>query len=398
MDKCGPGRAALPSRLGITPMAPATRIAIVINQDQMWKNHVDVFAGAYTHARRRGWIVDALAFSSQVPQGRAATDRYQGIIARADTRLQAIARATGLPVVNVWRSSPATRLPLVAPDFVRTGELAGEHLRARGFRRFTYIGYRGIVSTELERGFRRAVGDGECSRILIPRAFSESSRLFEAFDRTLTTWLKTLRPPVGVFTFDDLVARYLVNDAVRSGIAVPHDLAVVGYANEEPYCLRPEPSLTSIDLAYGRVGERAVAILDDLMQGRPAPDGPVLVPPAELVPRESTDVFASADPLVAEALRFMSDNSHRPIRVADVVRKTGALGRTLARHFQRERGCRVVDELTRMRIARAKRMLVEGDASIKQVARACGFANGIRLVVAFRKQEGMTPSEFRARK
>jgi AraC-like DNA-binding protein len=50
-----------------------------------------------------------------------------------------------------------------------------------------------------------------------------------------------------------------------------------------------------------------------------------------------------------------------------------------------------------MRITRAKRLLQEGDSSIKQVAEQCGFANGSQFILAFRRVEGMTPGEFRAR-
>jgi transcriptional regulator GlxA family with amidase domain len=46
---------------------------------------------------------------------------------------------------------------------------------------------------------------------------------------------------------------------------------------------------------------------------------------------------------------------------------------------------------------RAARLLQEGDSSIKQVAEQCGFANGSQFILAFRRVEGMTPGEFRAR-
>jgi AraC-like DNA-binding protein len=56
-----------------------------------------------------------------------------------------------------------------------------------------------------------------------------------------------------------------------------------------------------------------------------------------------------------------------------------------------------MDELLRMRITRAKRLLQEGDASIKQVAEQCGFANCSQFILAFRRVERMTPGDFRAR-
>jgi len=196
---------------------------------------------------------------------------------------------------------------------------------------------------------------------------------------------------------DDGLARHLINAATIRGIEVPGELAVVGNFNDEPFCLLAEPTITSIDHGFDRVGYRAAKLLDDLMNGQPAPAMPVALPPRELIPRDTTDVFASDDEMVAQALRFISDNCHKPINISDVVKKLKVCGRTLARRFQKARGCRPIDELIRMRITRAKRLLQEGDASIKQVAEECGFSCGSQFILAFRRVEKMTPGEFRTR-
>ena len=194
---------------------------------------------------------------------------------------------------------------------------------------------------------------------------------------------------------DDGLARHVINAALVRGIEVPGELALVGAFNDEPFCLLSEPTISSIDYGFDRVGYRAARCLDDLMHGKAAPALPVVLPPKELIPRDSTDVFASDDELVARALRFISDNCHRPINVTDVVQKLRICGRTLARRFKKARGCRPIDELVGMRITRAKRLLQEGDASIKQVAEQCGFSSGSQFILAFRRLEKMTPGEYR---
>lgn len=47
-------------------------------------------------------------------------------------------------------------------------------------------------------------------------------------------------------------------------------------------------------------------MLDRLMDGAPVPERPVLVPPAGVVLRRSTDAVAAADPLVRAALGFIA--------------------------------------------------------------------------------------------
>jgi len=364
------------------------------------KRHQEVFAGAYRYARQRGWQVDAMPFSQQILAAGRGHVEYDGIIARADHRLAKFARAARVPLVNVWHSSPVRSLPVVGVDHQRVAALAADHLQARGFRRFAYAGYDRVrASVNLEQGFLAALGDGAVSfnRFTTILNFTHSPAVFARFERELWAWLDTLRRPVGVFVSDDALSRHIVNAALVRGIDVPGELAVVGVFNDEPFCLLSEPTLTSIDYGFDRIGYRAARLLDDLMEGQPAPALPVLLGPKELIPRDSTDVFASDDPLVARALRFISDNCHKPINVTDVVQKLRVCGRTLARRFKKVRGCRPIDELIRMRITRAKRLLQEGDASIKQVAEECGFSSGSQFILAFRRLEKMTPGEYRER-
>lgn len=374
------------------------RVAIVMNLEYALKRHQAVFAGAYRYARQRGWLVDTMPFSQQILSAGRRHLKYDGIIARADARLAAFARSAAVPLVNVWYSSPVRNLPLVHVDHARVAAVAADHLQARGFRRFAFVGYGRIrASFDLEEGFRDALGDAAVSfdRFTTALGFTLSPGAFSRFEQSLWRWLDTLRRPVGVFVADDSLARHVINAAIVKGIDVPRELAVVAVFNDEPFCLLSEPTLTSIDYGFDRVGYRAAKQLDELMTGAPRPLLAVTLPPRGLIPRDSTDVFASDDAMVAQALRYISDNCHKPINVSDIVAKLKVCGRTLARRFKKVRGCRPIDELTRMRITRAKRLLQEGDASVKQVAEQCGFSSGSQFILAFRRIEKLTPGEYR---
>jgi LacI family transcriptional regulator len=375
------------------------RVAIVLNLAHALKRHQEIFSGAYRYALQRGWHVDAMPFTRQISTAGRERLRYDGIIARADARLGAFAKAARVPLVNVWYSSPVRDAQLVSSDQARVGAMAADHLRARGFRRFAFAGYGRVrASVDAERAFVAALGDAvSYDRFATSLNFSEAPTLFARFERSLATWLTGLRRPVGLFAADDGLARHIVNAATVCGINVPGELAIVGTFNDEPYCLLAEPTITSIDCGLDRVGYRAAKVLEDLMEGRPSAGSPVLLPPKELIPRDSTDVFATDDEMVTKALRFMSDNCHKPINVGEVVEKLRVCGRTLARRFRKERGCRPIDELTRMRITRAKRLLVEDDTSIRAVAEQCGFATGSQFIAAFRRIENTTPGKFRSR-
>ena len=382
------------------PRAPdAQRVAIVIDLEHAYKWHQELFAGVYDHARKRGWQVEPMAFSQEVVARSATAQRpYDGIIGRVDRRLSTFARAKGIPLVNVWHSSPVREVTRVVPDCVRVGTIAAEHLLSRGFRRFAFVGLRGVrASQEQESGFREVIRSHGLpyetfwTPMFMDRGWENHARR----TRALVAWLNRVARPIGVFTAQDILARHLINVTAAAGVGVPAEMGIVGAYNEEVVCMSCEPTVTSIDLGCYRIGTAAARMLEHMMAGGPAPTEPVRIKPIGLVARASTDVFASDDPLVARALRYISDNCHRPINVADVARAVKTCGRTLVRHFKRDRGCRVIDELTRMRVTRGTRLLAEGNDPIRTVARECGFAGRNSFVVAFRRVTGITPTEFR---
>ena len=379
-------------------MARARRVAIVIDLDWTLKHHHEVFAGTQEYARQRGWECVIWPHPPEDLRRRRGGRAYDGVIARATPQLARQAALARIPLVNVWLSSPAKNVPTVAPDLGAAGRMAGEHLLARGFRRFAYVGFSRVRgSTKSEADFRAiAEREGlEYSRLLTSPSFSRSAQTWGRFQGRLTEWIERLRPPVGVLGINDKPARYVANAARQLGLGVPADVAVVGLGNEVVVCLNPEPSLSSVDFGFHRIGYRAAELLEEFMDGGAPPEEAILVPPLALVPRASTDAFAVDDEIVARALRFIADRSHLPIKVADVVARVPVSERSLERRFRKSRGRTIGKEIVRLRIERVKRLLVETGMSVKQVATASGFANTRRLCEAFRLAEGISPGAYR---
>ena len=106
-------------------------------------------------------------------------------------------------------------------------------------------------------------------------------------------------------------------------------------------------------------------------------------------------IFAADHPVVSRALRFISENAHKPIKVNDVANKTGINRRSLERQFHQSLNKSVAGEITRLRIARVKRHLIESTSPLKTVARECGFRNADHLYKVFTRIEKITPSQYR---
>ena len=201
--------------------------------------------------------------------------------------------------------------------------------------------------------------------------------------------------PIGVYVGEDEVARLVAQTCLNRGLRIPEDVAIVAGTNEVLICEGLSPTLTSMELGLKRIGHEASTMLDRLMTGDPTPTKPLLLPPIGLVVRESTDFFAVADDMVAAALRFIADQSHRPIGPEDVARAVKGKLRTMQIRFKRSLGRAIASEIRRVRLERAKRELVYGENAIAEIARAAGFGSPIAMYQVFKRELGLSPIEYR---
>ena len=158
-----------------------------------------------------------------------------------------------------------------------------------------------------------------------------------------------------------------------------------------------DPTLSSVAMGYTTCGFEAARLLDHLMQGAKPPSAVTFCPPRELVLRRSSDVFAVSDPKVALALRHMAEHSSGPLAVAGIALAAGVGRKTLERRFQQHIGRTINDELIRIRIAKLKRLLVEGEENVAKLSDVAGFGNLVSMHMLFKRATGMTPRQYRER-
>ena len=68
---------------------------------------------------------------------------------------------------------------------------------------------------------------------------------------------------------------------------------------------------------------------------------------------------------------------------------------SLSHRFQAATGVSVMEYLQSCRMANAKQMLAETDYSIGQIVEKCGFSDNSNFSRAFKKRNGLSPSDFR---
>lgn len=330
-----------------------------------------------------------------------------GIIARVESRgLEAAIRRTGLPVIDV-RGAFDLDMPLVETNEHSTCRLAFEHLQNRGFRHLAFCGFEGANYSERRlRYFRElAKASGCCVESYespLPRSadgelmLSSREQLAMVSAGSLTRWLQALPKPVGLFACNDVCGQHVLNACREAGLAVPEEIAVLGVDNDTVHCDLSEPPLSSIQLNTVRIGAVAAGLLDDLMERGVRPAAKTFIDAVQVVVRQSTDIVAVDDPVVARAVRFIRQNVGDAIGVNDVVQAAGVSRRQLERRFRLHLQRSPNDEIQRVRLRRIKELLSGTDMSLSEIAGRVGFDHPEYLSTVFKKATGITPMGYRA--
>jgi len=161
------------------------------------------------------------------------------------------------------------------------------------------------------------------------------------------------------------------------------------------FCRLTSPPLSSIDPDSPAIGYRAAALLDDLMGGAPVPAEPIWIPARGAVTRQSTDSLAIEDADLAQALAFIRERACQGIDVDDVVRNVGISRATLERKFAAGLQITPRQAIVRVQIDRVKCLLAETVYPLDEIADRTGYKTQSHLSVAFKRETGATPGEYR---
>ena len=363
-------------------------VALLIDTASSWGR--GLLRGIAQYARDRARWSFVLEPGGPEARPPARLGDVDGILALVRTRgdLRRLRKA-GVPWVDLDFSLTGLAPWPVCVDEAAVADAALDHLLARGLRHVAFVGWKTRTYWETARR-RRLLQRHPGLRVYRERAGGWRER-----QRALGRWLAALPRPSGVIAANDQRGRHVLEAARSAGLRLPDDLAVVGIDNDEVLCEMTVPPLSSVELNTARMGYEGAALLDRRMSGRPVGRRPLRLPPLRVVARRSSDMLAVDDASVAAALRFLRENAHRPIRVADAVRAANVSRKTLELRFRRTLGRTPHDELIGLRLERAADLLARTDWPLKRVAAASGFSYPEHLHAVFRQRKGTTPGEYR---
>lgn len=216
--------------------------------------------------------------------------RVDGIVLTGTTlteRTRRILRHAGIPVVQLWELPRDPLDMAVGFDNDASGAVMARHFHARGYRRLAVLSHAAPGDTRsLARlqGFKR-----EATQLGLPPPMLHSydnPTDMEQGAALLARLLQGAEPPDAVFCVGAPIAIGMILAAPRAGIAIPGDIAIAAFGDND---LAPliSPALTTIRVPRHELGRRAAELLlrrfaEQLVES------PVVDIGFELIIREST--------------------------------------------------------------------------------------------------------------
>ncbi|HLA83646.1 MAG TPA: DNA-binding transcriptional regulator [Thermoguttaceae bacterium] len=396
------GQARTTKTKAIVPPAArrSPRVALMIETSQSFGR--DVFRGITRYIRENGpWSVFFVqrGVGDRVPKWLRKWSG-DGIISRINTPdVRQFAADTSLPIIDLNEQLRGMKVPMISNDHAAVGCMAAEHLLQRGFEHFAYMGYNGLYWSDCRRdAFAEAacqskVCDVYSCRAQSPQRFRDDT--WELEMEHVVHWVERLPKPVGVMTCDDFRGLQLLEACAIAGIAVPQDVAVIGVGNDDVACEVASPPLSSVVLNSFRMGYEAAVLLDRLMRGEKVDVKERLLPPLDIITRQSTDVMAVADPVVSKAMRFIQQQACEGIKVTDVLRHVLVSRTVLEDRFHRALDRSAHEMILEARTKRVKELLAHTELSLADIADRAGFKHVEYLCTVFKRETGWTPTRYR---
>lgn len=322
-----------------------------------------------------------------------------GIITTLVPKFGSLVLGTGIPTVDLDDQTPRSDLPTVQSDHEAIGALAAEHLLERGFTCLAFVGYPSFEwSRRRWAGFEASVRAAgyRCEQFANshPVTWGHQQAEWEAEVDDLARWVREYPKPLGLMACNDYRGIQVLHACRRANVAIPEEVAVIGVDNEVLACELAYPPLSSVVPDCRRIGYEAALMLDCMMNGEPHAVRKD-IPPLGLVTRQSTDIMAISDPVLAEAMRFIRLRACSGIRVEDVLEHVAVSRSVLQRRFRAGLGRTIHSAIASVRLSRAKALLAETDLPLPEVAHRVGYSSLEYLITSFRTLTGMTPGAFR---
>jgi LacI family transcriptional regulator len=393
-----------PKNSNVAPISTSPVIGIRI---PAWATFMrEIFGGIvrYMRINRQSWQIRYMTETTNeiAPVKIDANWSGDGIIVFRPSEAEVTAwQKRGIPVINLSCESGGFGAPTVVPQDTAAGQIAARHLADLGLKHFAYWG-------DLSRKYSRERGAAFIAE-LKSRGYGcheigfETSKLpqhqkWVKVRDVMLAQLADLPKPIGIFARDDIAAATLSRACARLKLKIPDEVALLGFGDDLIICHTATPPLSSISYPGEKIGYTAASLLACMMSAEELTPMMTEIAPGPLVTRESTEILAFGDQLVADAVRIIRrEASGHPLRVSELIARLPVSRASFQKRFRAELGRSAKDEITRVRLQRLCQLLDETDWAIKKIAFTMQFESSEELGRFIRKNLGASATEYRKR-
>lgn len=186
-----------------------------------------------------------------------------GILRSAEGRRRLL--ACGIPVVETWDLTPTPIDMLVGFSHTEVGREVARYLHGKGRRRLA------VVAGDDERARRRSAafaaqasawGPAPVTEVFVP-----APTTLRSGRDALAAVLRQAPDTDAVFCSSDLLALGVVTEARVRGLAVPQQLAVVGFGDLD-FAADVAPALSTVHIKGAEIGRQAARFIVERAEGR----------------------------------------------------------------------------------------------------------------------------------
>ncbi|MDO8682778.1 MAG: GntR family transcriptional regulator [Armatimonadota bacterium] len=198
------------------------------------------------------------------------------------------AQAAGVSIVLVDRQIPGFDCDFVGVDNVDGAYQATMHLISHGHKRIAHVTHPALPTSLTQRieGYRKALEEAgiEYDERMVVGAWAHSD--MEQIGAALKQLLSLDNPPTAIFCATDQIASAVIGRLHNIGIAVPGDMAIVGFDDDFYAKLSPIP-ITTVEQPFETIGQEAVRLLMSRLRDKTLGPPKKVILPVKIILRQS---------------------------------------------------------------------------------------------------------------
>ena len=142
-----------------------------------------------------------------------------------------------------------------------------------------------------------------------------------------------------------------------------------------------ESELTQMPLGFAEAARALLTLL--------------LIEAARLTSKQLEQVSIPSRPLLRRAFRFIENHFRQPISLIEVARAVERSSAYLTDVMRRETGRTVLEWIIERRLSEARRLLLETEDRVEEIALSLGYSDTTYFARQFRQRNGTTPQAWR---